>query len=646
MANYFSKYKGRGGPAIDPGIIQMMGSIGDKYAVGIRSFGESIGKGLVARAENKKIENEQETLLNFYGNKDKKYDLVAHTQAAVNRDQEAVDAQTIADQYKQEYKDSTPNGETDFTEDVAKLDSEIDHWEERVSKWGNNVSRLKKQKEEYEDKLEDLIIQESDRGRDLSRSKRRDIGKKFEEKFPWVSRTTIPVNTFAQKRHFENKYLDLREKVKTSEATKDLSLAEQEVWIRQNFLDKEVSRWEPGTQPIPSDKTLFTWEEVEDYDYWEHVSPLHRPLAAKFERQGRYSIYNPLSGYLDDSGFSEGGKDIAKGLKERLETINETIPKQIHIAEEASAYLGKLENYKNMEVANPGSTRGYDRLIEQDDEKGRSGVRYIDSEKGGVVSERLTYFLNLEERRHVLEEDTGEPQPATNLSEQLPLFLQGRNQESLPKLLNFGKGPRTQITQEKFTSWQNAQKTATDLGNRPALDPSSYQRSLTDEERWQKAVEGKEKGMYRPGFLLKVAEMLQKTKIHPPNIVTIDGRRFLGSAPGSYYQPLDQPVTPSQLATFESQRLSGVGKRLTREDKVFDDFDAKKTKLETREIELRTKLNDEGSLSGAEQEELDRIPQRLRDNLNRYEGKLKTTARHFPLPEDVGIPITPRQRTY
>ena len=56
MADYFSKYKGRGGPAIDPGIIQMMGSIGDKYAVGIRSFGESISKGMVARAEQEKTE--------------------------------------------------------------------------------------------------------------------------------------------------------------------------------------------------------------------------------------------------------------------------------------------------------------------------------------------------------------------------------------------------------------------------------------------------------------------------------------------------------------------------------------------------------------------------------------------------------------
>ena len=44
MANYFSKYQGRGGPAIAPGIVQMMGSIGDEYAKGIAGLAEGIEK--------------------------------------------------------------------------------------------------------------------------------------------------------------------------------------------------------------------------------------------------------------------------------------------------------------------------------------------------------------------------------------------------------------------------------------------------------------------------------------------------------------------------------------------------------------------------------------------------------------------------
>jgi len=68
MADYFSKYKGRSGPAIDPGIIQMMGSIGDEYAEGIRSIGDSIGKGLGERAKRKQAEADLDAIKKFYDN--------------------------------------------------------------------------------------------------------------------------------------------------------------------------------------------------------------------------------------------------------------------------------------------------------------------------------------------------------------------------------------------------------------------------------------------------------------------------------------------------------------------------------------------------------------------------------------------------
>jgi hypothetical protein len=63
MANYFSKYQGRGGPAIEPGIVQMMGSIGDEYAKGI----EGLSKGLEKYRQNKETRDMlEETALNEY----------------------------------------------------------------------------------------------------------------------------------------------------------------------------------------------------------------------------------------------------------------------------------------------------------------------------------------------------------------------------------------------------------------------------------------------------------------------------------------------------------------------------------------------------------------------------------------------------
>lgn len=63
MANYFSKYQGRGGPAIAPGIVQMMGSIGDEYAKGITALGEGVAEYQKNKAEKGRAEADFENAL-------------------------------------------------------------------------------------------------------------------------------------------------------------------------------------------------------------------------------------------------------------------------------------------------------------------------------------------------------------------------------------------------------------------------------------------------------------------------------------------------------------------------------------------------------------------------------------------------------
>ena len=55
---YFSKYRGRGGPALAPGIVQMMGSIGDEYAKGITSFADSVVQGVKEKKQREQLEEE------------------------------------------------------------------------------------------------------------------------------------------------------------------------------------------------------------------------------------------------------------------------------------------------------------------------------------------------------------------------------------------------------------------------------------------------------------------------------------------------------------------------------------------------------------------------------------------------------------
>ena len=71
MANYFSKYTGRKGPAIAPGIIEMMGSIGEEYGKGIEKLGEGIANYRKNKAEKNKAEADFENAItrmsNLYG---------------------------------------------------------------------------------------------------------------------------------------------------------------------------------------------------------------------------------------------------------------------------------------------------------------------------------------------------------------------------------------------------------------------------------------------------------------------------------------------------------------------------------------------------------------------------------------------------
>ena len=63
MAEYFSKYTGRKGPAIAPGIISMMGSIGEEYGKGIENLCEGIANYQKNKAEKNKAEADFENAL-------------------------------------------------------------------------------------------------------------------------------------------------------------------------------------------------------------------------------------------------------------------------------------------------------------------------------------------------------------------------------------------------------------------------------------------------------------------------------------------------------------------------------------------------------------------------------------------------------
>ena len=141
MADYFSKYKGRGGPAIDPGIIQMMGSIGGSYARGIEKFGDEVGDAIAERAERKRQENATKFLLDWSNPKGVE-DSVAFEEAQDERDQEVASARTEQETRSQALRDAlAQTGERGESGIADEIKDRIDSYKSEIAKIQGTLSK-------------------------------------------------------------------------------------------------------------------------------------------------------------------------------------------------------------------------------------------------------------------------------------------------------------------------------------------------------------------------------------------------------------------------------------------------------------------------------------------------------------------------
>jgi hypothetical protein len=133
MSDYFSKYKGRGGPAIEPGIIQMMGSIGDEYAKGITSFADSIASGIVEKDRREKSEKALEFMLNLASGKGSAVDEVKYTAAKEERNNLIAEAENQVAENQAKYNDFlAETGETGVFGKADEIRNEIDELQTKI----------------------------------------------------------------------------------------------------------------------------------------------------------------------------------------------------------------------------------------------------------------------------------------------------------------------------------------------------------------------------------------------------------------------------------------------------------------------------------------------------------------------------------
>lgn len=161
MSDYFSKYKGRGGPAIEPGILQMMGSIGDEYAKGITSFADSISSGLVEKDRREKSENALEFMMNLASGKGSTVDKVEFAKAKIERDSLLVEAENQTVVNESNYNDAlAETGETGVFGNATKLRDEIDELQNQIAKAQSKADQKSKAVKKFETLLKKTEQQE------------------------------------------------------------------------------------------------------------------------------------------------------------------------------------------------------------------------------------------------------------------------------------------------------------------------------------------------------------------------------------------------------------------------------------------------------------------------------------------------------
>ena len=446
---FFSQYRGRGGPAIEPGIIKMMGEIGEEYGKGIRSIGEAIGEGLKRRYEEEKIRNENETWreISLGGTTPdtEKYneDIMEHASVEM-------EAEEHAELTKRESElASARAGQYDPLKHTREIQEELDT---------------------YQDKNEKLLA------------------------------IANPIRD-----NLDNYRSDLAE------------------------VEEERQSW--FKSPYTIVKGLENLSKTRDFDRRE------AEIKANF---------------LKNSGFETPQEKITQDIN-RLKNLKKS-------SEAFTPYITKLEQYRNMEIRNPGSTAGFNKL-----KKGITGeLELEDTEKGKLVNKRAELFQTISTNMggtlsvNIKEALSSVPPEAIKATFDV-------KPEQLNTLLTFGKQPLSQDAANKLAAYQDAQERLVAVQARPLPIQSDYLREKTQTEIIQDVLKNDANKKYRAGFMQSLATFAQKVKEPSINLQEFGGQTYAVYKPGdAAVQRIPKPgemTISNQLSMLRHNR--SLGKDIT-----------------------------------------------------------------------------------
>ena len=136
----FSKYTGRRGPAIEPGTLAMMGSIGEEYAKGINKLGQGIASYFAGKDEAKKIEKENEIIFDILNpDQGTKHSPEKERKYEIERKESVESARKKAVTKREEYEKATSEAGED------NVLSGLDNLEEEINFFNLEIPRLDRQ---------------------------------------------------------------------------------------------------------------------------------------------------------------------------------------------------------------------------------------------------------------------------------------------------------------------------------------------------------------------------------------------------------------------------------------------------------------------------------------------------------------------
>ena len=366
-------------------------------------------------------------------------------------------------------------------------------------------------------------------------------------------------------------------------------------------LDREIEKadvTERGQKTVLSDDEWFG----KAGKFYEGLFPIP-PTIEEFEKDPTGVIgklTNPL-GYLGrakdqvDKTYAHLRNKFYGDSEPKL-LVNESGRLRTQRAE-VNAHVDYLRRLREMEIDNPGSTMGMP-TVDYDSKSGK--ILFSKTGDKKVIDERLDFY---EKFKGMPDAGRGD----INLHQLIPQYYgESKKPEKISSLINFGAYPKNRLAQEKLEQYRLAEKQYYGVLNAPEKTEKDFMVPLTQEEKFDNALDAIKGNQVREGFGEKLASLLDKVKGPKMTVLTHPetGEKIVAIA--NNYHTVKSGQSPADARASRKFETDAAQAARTAKEKVEDDRDIALERYRKRRAELEDKET-LGELTPTEAKELEKM---------------------------------------